>query len=815
MSEKEKACKGLTRRGFLKTTGALGAVALAGSIATPTLEALGQTAAGVLNEQVFYSACPPNCENTCRLKITVRDGNIVKVTAADLPNNEYKRICIKGMTHAFRTYHPDRIKYPMRRVGDRGSGQWERISWDEALNEITDCWQSVRERFGKQAVMMFCGSGNTRFSATYNGLPSKLANVMECADASVVFDNNMVVGFTRVIGREYSNFWNQNEIVDLKNARNLFVWGANMPESQPQNWHFMLDAQAAGTKMWFINPKFNIGAAQADEFIPIRPASDTAVLMAMIKIIIENDWIDRDFCRDHTVAPFLVRQDNGHFLRVSDLAIDGEEYVVIDGETQEAVALELTENPALTGSFVVKGIEVKTALTVLEEAVAEFSPERASELSTVKPEKIEELARVYALDGPNTTFVLFGPDRFYNGHYFAHALSALAGITGNIGKPGASIGEHTLWAHFNGAHLNNPTGTSSIPVPGSDILEVITQGKKRGEDFPVKAIYAYNSNFVGNMSDQSKMIEALSDTNCIEQFVVCDFRLTDTTRYADIVVPSTYWFENEDAAGNGTHPYTLMMEKCIDPLFESKSDGEIINLLAERMGFGEYFQQTDIEYTEELLRTSPDAAEFGVTLDRLREEGAIRCIGGDDEHPYIFAEGGNFPTPTGRLEFYVEKPQCYYADPRFRPEDERMIRFIPPLEAWPDSELYAKYPLVFLQDHTRWRIHTQWSHDVVLRELDPEPVIYLSPEDAGRRGIKRGDMVRVFNDRGQMIVKALINRGMPSGVVNCPKGWQRDQYAGPGSFQDLTHGTTSPNSDNAIQFDVLVEVEPYTMEEGQ
>ena len=99
-------------------------------------------------DQIFHSACVPNCENTCRLKLTVRDGKLVKATAGDFPNNEYKRICLKGMSHVFRTYHPDRIKYPMKRVGERGSGEWERISWDDAISEITECWKRLHEQYG-------------------------------------------------------------------------------------------------------------------------------------------------------------------------------------------------------------------------------------------------------------------------------------------------------------------------------------------------------------------------------------------------------------------------------------------------------------------------------------------------------------------------------------------------------------------------------------------------------------------------------------------------------------------------------------------
>lgn len=808
MSGNERPHSGLTRRSFLKTTGIIGGASLAGAMVSgSTLTALAESseAAPSSEEQIFHSACVPNCENTCRLKITVRDGNIVKVTAGDFPNNDYKRICIKGMSHVFRTYHPDRVKYPLKRVGARGAGEWQRISWDEAIAEIAECWKRLRSTYGNQSILFFNGTGNVGVS-TCGGLPNKFMNVMEGTKTTGVFDYNAVTGFQRTIGYAFSTFWNQNEICDVKNAKNLFIWGANMPDSQPHNWHFMREAQEGGTKIWFIDPKFNIGASKADEYIPVRCASDTAVIMAMMRIILENDWIDEGFCREHTVAPFLVKESDGLFLREAG---DEGDYVVIDAATGGPASLSSAAKPDLFGAYEVNGAKVKTALTLLREAVDEFTPERAEELSTVPAGKIEELAKVYALDGPNTIFTLFGPDRFYNGHFFTHAMAAMAGITGNIGKPGASIGEHVLWTYLSGSALNSPTKTAATSIASGEAVDVITSGQYRGKEYPIKSMYACNSNFIGNYSDQNAWIDALSDPELIELFVVADFHLTDTARYADIVLPPSYWFEKEDVTGNATHPYAIMQEKCIEPLFESKSDAEIINLIAREMGFGEYFQQSSIEYTEEAIAKSKAAQQNNVTMERLRKEGAVRCLPGDDEHPYIFAEGGVFPTPTKRLEFYCEKPTALAKDPKFDASQEHLPRFIPPLEAWPENELYKKYPLVFLQDHTRWRMHTQWAYDPLLRELDPEPVIFLSPQDAESRGIKRGDLVRVFNDRGQLFVRAKISRGLPPGIVNCPKGWQRDQYVIPGSFQELTQRTSTPASDNHIQFDALVEVEKY------
>lgn len=813
MSKTNDLQGGLTRRGFLKTTGAVLGASTVASFSMASLQALaaGSKSTASEGDQIFYSACVPNCENTCRLKLAVRDGKLVKVSAADFPNNAYKRICIKGLSHAYRTYDPNRIKYPMRRVGERGSGDWERISWDEAIDEVTRAWKKVQSTYGKQAIALFNGTGNMGIS-TLGGTPTKLINALEGTKPGGVFDYNAVTGFQRTIGYEFSVFWNQNEINTITHAKNIFIWGANLPDSQPHNWHFIQEAQESGSKIWFIDPKFSNGAAKADEYIPIRCGSDTAVLMSMMKIIFDNKWLDWDFVGGHTVAPLLVKEKDGLFLRESDLGGAGEGLIVIDSTTGQNVIVSETTSPELFGEFTIEGIKVKTALTLLEEAVAEFTPEYAEQLSTVPAERIEELARVYALDGPNTIFTLFGPDRYYNGHFFTHAMATIAGLTGNIGKLGASIGGHTLWTYLSGGKINNPGGSSSLGISCSEAVDVVKTGKYRGKDHVIKAIYACTSNFIGNYGDQNAWIEAITDPNLIESFVVADLFLTDTAKYADIVLPPAYWFEVEDVSGNGTHPYALMQEKCIEPLFESKSDTEIVNLLADKMGLGESFKQTGIEYTEQALKTNANAIKQNITLERMRKEKVVRCLPGDDDHPYIFAEGGIFPTPTKRLEFYAEKPKSLYDDPRFVPSEEHLPKFIPPIEAWPENALYKKYPLVFLQDHTRWRMHTQWFGVALLRELDPDPILYIGPEDAEVRGIKRGDMVKVFNDRGHVVLKALIHKGFPRGIVSCPKGWQRDQYIVAGSFQELTHHVSTPASDNSIFFDVLVEVERY--EEG-
>lgn len=820
------------RRTFLKgsaiAAGAAGiAVADPGGAMKALAESTEEAAMTATEEKIFTGACRANCQNLCRLNIHVRDGKVVRTSMAPMPNPEYNRICIKGLTHVQRIYDPDRLKYPMKRVGERGAGEWERISWDEAATMITDKWKELQSTYGPRSVASSTQSANYAMVNGASGITNRLFNLMESTHFTPPIDINMVYGFFRTIGW-FSMFWNANEHTTMKYARNVFVWGANPTESQTQVWHFVQEAKNNGAKLTVIDPMFTISASKADQFIPVRPGSDTAMVLAMAKLIIDENWIDKSFVKQHTVAPFLVKDNDGKFLRMKDImgatAVDGSgaqykygnedareysaendamnEFVVWDSKAGTYGRLSEVSDPEILGSFTINGIAVKTALTLLKNQVEEYTPEYAEEITTVKADVIRELARTYALDGPCTIYTLFGPDRYYNGHYFAHALAAIAALTGNIGKLGASIGIDTLWDYIPGAPANVVDGKKVNPVFAEQVPRIFETGMHKGEKYPIKALYTFCHNILGNWPEQNVWINKIFKD--LELIVIADSRMTDTARYADIVLPVAHWFEVEDVGSFGNHPHMIFQEKAIEPLYECKSDSEITRLLADKMGLGEYFQFTDMDYLNEIFSKNKDAIENNITVERLKREKVVRHVKQD---PLIYGEGGKFNTPTGRIEFYVESPIPFCdLEPEFDPSTEHLPQFTPPIEAWPDNPLYQKYPLVMIQEHKRWRAHTQWSHVPALRELDPEPTVIMCPEDAELRGIKKGDKVKVFNDRGSVVLRAVLSNGLPKGVINVPRGWQRDQHIA-GGYQELTHNKYHPASMNIAFFDILVQME--------
>ena len=222
------------------------------------------------------------------------------------------------------------------------------------------------------------------------------------------------------------------------------------------------------------------------------------------------------------------------------------------------------------------------------------------------------------------------------------------------------------------------------------------------------------------------------------------------------------------------------------------------------MGFEEYFNYSDEEWIQALI-DNDKARKDGLTWERLKKEKVIQTLPSE----WINWEGQIFPTPSRRLEFYLEDPQ-----PRIDcgieidQSKEHLPIFEPPIEAWPDNPLRKKYPLVYHTERQRWRLHTQWHNTPWLKEMDQEPIIKINSVDAKQRKIKNNDLVKVFNDRGHAVVRAKIADGQRPGMVTVPKGWQRSQFIS-GSYQELTTDFCNTSDYNQPFYDVLCEVQKY------
>ena len=451
---------------------------------------------------------------------------------------------------------------------------------------------------------------------------------------------------------------------------------------------------------------------------------------------------------------------------------------------------------------------------MLKEAVAEYPPEVASEITTIPEDTIRELAHVYATNVPSTLFSYMGIDHYDNGHLTGFAQASLASITGNVGIYGGSINERWYYAdNLNVLDFIFPDYKFPREIFTDDLFESAKEGSIQGDQPPIKALYVSTSNPLAQHSDYNYWINSVLPS--LDFIVAADIYMTQAVKYADIVLPVAHWFEITDMQLASNHPYIVYGEQAVQPLYESKSDLDILKLLAERMGVSEYFDYS----IDELLTMSisPSFAErTGCTLEKIKEDGVFKVWYQDPDKPNIGAGyNGVFGTPSGRAEFYNEDPAPRVVSTTsldyFDPETERLPHFAPPIEAWPESELAEKYPLAFYQEHTRWRVHTQYSEAAWLRELDPEPTVKISTVDASNRDISTGDYVEIFNDRGSCVVKAVVSSALPTGMVSLPKGWLPHQHVH-GNPWELTHMKLNPSSINQSYFDVAVEVRKWNGE---
>lgn len=805
----------MSRRSFVKasavTTVAAGAIA-ANPMGTAMKMLAADDSASSKKEEIFSGVCRGNCAGGCFLNVHVRDGKVVRTSVRDLPNPEYNRICVKGLTHTHRIYHKDRLKYPMKRVGKRGEGKWERISWDEAITTITDKWKEYEREYGKESFAVCAGSGSYGLlSGQGTGNPTgRLINVTGCTQVGIAVDAAQGYAGVAAVGAGFN--FTFNEIADLKNAKTIFIWGANPVISQQQSFHFFLEAKEMGAKIVVIDPTFNITASKADIFVPVRPGTDGALALAMMNIVVRENWIDESFLKKSTVAPFLVKESDGKYLRLSDLgqATEGEDdQIVVRGQDGNVGLSTEIADPVIEGSFTINGIKVTTAYSLLLDRLAEYPPEKAAEICNIPVEQIEEITKLYATNKPSSIYQYFGVDHYVNGHYGIFDIYALAMLTGNIGKPGAAcgMGETIGGAIGNAAGTLYPEGATgpSITLPVTDVGQVVNENKYGTKEMTLKGIFFTHVNQLGNSAERKYTLDWF---NKMDFIAVADMNMNETARYADILLPAAHWFEVEDTFCDfGTQPHMLYQEKAIEPLYECKSDFEITKMIAEKLGYGKQFSMNEEEYLN-LYLDSDTLRALGITLDRLREEKAIKCMPGDN---YIFASGGVFPTPTGRAQFYNENPAPSGYDMRYYHKEfdiskERLPYWEPPHEAWHENPLFEKYPFRIISDHVRFRTHTQWWDVPVLLELDPEPTVKINPADAKKYGIKTGDKVKIYNDRGYVVMKANLNAGTQPGVLTAPKGWEKQQFID-GHFGDLSSRYVHPIVANSAFFDLLVAIE--------
>ena len=723
---------------------------------------------------VIRTACTVGDGVGCGLLAHVRDGVLVKVEPADFPDRRFRHICARGLCSARMVSRPDRLQHPLKRVGERGEGKWERISWDEALDTIAAKLKEIGEKHGYESIAFATGA-NSALILIYLRLASALraswVNIIGFGDAAGPCGEMLSYGILN--GDHY--------LVDFDDPGMCVVWGANLTETHSRKWNWIRDAKEKGAKIVVVDPRFSTTASKADEYISIRPGTDAALALGLMNVILAKGLADERFITDHTVGPFLVRGDNGQFLAERDFIPDGSaRYVVWDARSGGPRASDAEGvEPALRGTYDVNGIECRPAFQLLADIIEQYPPQRAEEITEVPAEVIERLALDYVNLKPTASYRGGGLQRTFHGDLSCRAITTLAAISGNTKAQG-----FRSFRLRQGAFIRVEDRFFN-PMPLLQMYEAIEQGQPH----PVKALWLAEHNLMNQDVDNNRILNELVPR--LDFIVVADIFMTASARHADIVLPVCSFYEHVDLVPplQGPNIYLQISPKVIEPLHESRPDVEIVNELADRMGQGEHFGMTAEQYIE-MLVTSRHPSMQGVTLDRLKE--------GPVELPDFDVPA--FATASGRFEFYSERMVEF---------GQELPVYIEPIES-ARQPLGRKYPLSYLSTHTKYGNHALFAAESWLRELDPEPLLEIHPTDAGERGIEDGDMVVAFNDRGRVKLKAKVHDGVRPGVVNINQGWLHDQYP-EGTHQALTHGVINPAQTavfepNSALYDNLVEV---------
>ena len=756
-------------------------------------------------ETVVRTAHANNCDGSCGLDATLVNGNIVRFSNATFNAPNFPpRICLRGLSQLQYVYHPDRIKYPMQRAGDRGSGQWKQITWDEATTTIANQFTQIASQYGAQSIYVAPYTGNL---AAINGLIGpgyRFASVIGASAGDFEGDNEgdsaSPAGAVEALGA-----FDGHELTDLLNARMIVLWGNNLGETDIPDMRFVLDARDAGTKVVYIDPRYTTTSQLSDQWISIRPGTDGALALSMINVIINESLFNQSYVTNYTVGPFLVRQDTNLFLRESDIIPGGSntKYMIYDTTSNSAVTSDSTGTaPALTGSYTVGGIQCTPAFQLLTNLVAQYTPSAAASITGIPATTIQTFAEQFAAANPAAIKAGFGGiSHWYYGDLTYRALITLSAICGYIGVHGGGV------TTYNGALLDaaidlpdwiTPNKTSYKYLPPISFTDAVLSGKP----YPVKAAWFPCDNFINQQGDTNLTISAIK---ALDFMVVSDVFMTPTAQYADIVLPVATQYEKEDILLGG-NMYLQYLPQIIQPMWESMSDLDMFGMVAQKMGQGSYFNQTADDYISLLLSGLPS----GLTLDTLKSQGVVRLADKDFAsaayqpitHPYVPFYQQNFPTPSRRIEFYVES---------LVPYNMPLPLYHEPVEASPSNPLYQKYPLVLITSHTKFRTHTQWNNLAWLREIYPKQFLEINPTDAAARGIKDGDSITVFNDRGSITTSARVTAGMRPGTVNIYQGdWQEFPK---GTVNMLTHQKINPAQSvvflfqsNTAYFDVLVDV---------
>lgn len=658
-------------------------------------------------------ACPHDCPDTCSMLVNVRDGRVTSVRGN--PDHPFTqgRLCAKTNHYQERVYHPERVLHPLRRSGPKGSGQFERISWDDALDTVASKWKAIIAERGPEAILPYSYLGTqglvnglTVGDPFFNKLGATVSERTFC-DSGASTAYIMTVGPTPGMDPE-----------SLQHSRFIILWACNVLSTNAHLWPFIDRARKSGAKVVVIDPARTQTSALVDQHIRVRPGTDGALALAMMNVIIEEERVDHDYIAQYTLG-------------YAELAAH----------------------------------------------VAQYTPEFAARETGVDAEVIRTLAREYAAAKPSAIRIGVAIERSAGGGQLVRALTCLPALVGAWRQPGGGILQLPLWAFpVNWERLHR----ADLIAPGTRVLNQWKLGQALTGALalqpPIQALFIYNSNPLVVAPDQVRLTQGLSRDDLFT--VVSEHFVTDTARYADLILPATTQVEQDDLMFSWGHLYLTLNRPAIPPQGEAITNSELFRRLAQRMGFDDpYFQRSDAQIMNEALDWNSPVMQ-GVTPETLEAQGWAR-LNFPASDVYAPHAEGNFPTPSGKVELLASMAAGgNFVLPTFRQgyteaQDGGPVPALPTYRPPNESghvDGRGGYPLAMMSPKSHSFLNSTYPNHRRQAAREGEQKVVLHPADAEARGIAHNDAVRVFNDRGAFVAVARVGEDTIPGMVIAPMG---------------------------------------------
>ena len=698
---------------------------------------------------VTLGACPHDCPDTCSMVVTVEEDKVTKVRGN--PDHPFTRggLCVKVTDFPNHLYAAERLTTPLRRVGAKGEGRFEPISWDDALDEITSRYADIIATDGAEAILPYSYLGNmgvlnglTVGDRFFNGIGASVSERTFC-DGGGISAYIMTVGPTAAVDPE-----------SLVHSRYIVIWACNVLSNNLHLWPFIEEAQRRGAKVVCIDPVAHRTALKSDWHLPIRPGTDGALALAMMHVIINEGLHDEAYCREHTVG-----------------------------------------------------------FDELVEHVRPCTPEWAADETGLAANDIRTLAREYATSSPAMIRVGVALERSSGGGNVARAVFSLPALIGAWRNVGGGVLQMPIWAfplrwdHIQGTHVASET----VRIVNQWRLGEALGGQLPGP--PVRALFVYNSNPAVVTSAQPLLLQGLARDDLFT--VVSEHFMTDTARFADIVLPAAMAPEQQDLMFSWGHLYWTYNAKLTEPIGDCVANNELFRRLAARFGLDDpwFVLDDDAQLLESIDWSAPQMV--GITLDRLKAEGYVRLnLPGPDE--YAPHAAGGFPTPSGKVELLSSMAAGgNFVAPLFRQgvpgnQDASPVEALPTYRPPQEIGIDPAFPLALVCPKAHAVPNSQYANMSKQLRQQGEQRCSVNPADASSRGIADGDVIRVFNARGSLVAQARVSAEVGPGVVLVPVGHWPDQVDGGVSVNALTStrfadiGRAPTFSDTAVQVERLI-----------